>query len=380
MIVMNKKTKVLHVLHAVGGVDVYLRLLIETINHDRFEHIIIKGINDNAKSYFTPDGLPIKVYELHIKREINLINDFKVISQVVRIFKKENPNVIHAHSAKGGIIARTASMFFKVNVLHTPHAYSYLSADNKLKRKIFLLIESFYAKRNSYLLATSKSEMERGIKDVGYKRNKVLLFNNSVLPIKIKGKDLTEMNLPKEYICTVGRPSYQKNIEMMVEVIKKVKITKPDIHLVLMGVGEYSPNKEKIIQLIKQYNLQENITLVKWMEREKILEIIAKSKLYISTSKYEGLPYSIIESLSLAKSCIVTNCDGNRDLVKDGFNGFLINNFDENAMSKKICKVLNDDFLRHKLEKHSFDLFNKEFNLEKNISKLERIYDRLKLN
>src|SRR5690606_37885470 len=107
---------------------------------------------------------------------------------------------------------------------------------------------------------------------------------------------------------------------------------------------------------------------------------IAKSKLYISTSRYEGLPYSIIESLSLAKSCVVTNCDGNRDLVKDGYNGFLINNFDEYIMSKKICKVLNDDSLRHKFEKHSFDLFNKEFNLENNISKLERIYDKFKSN
>ncbi|MFH4963791.1 glycosyltransferase [Gaetbulibacter sp. M235] len=377
---MNKKTKVLHVLHAVGGVDVYLRLLIETINHDMFEHIIVKGIDDNTKSYFTPDGLPIKVYELHIKREINLINDFKVISQVVGIFKKEKPNVIHAHSAKGGIIARTASMFFKVNVLHTPHAYSYLSTENKLKRKIFLLIESFYAKRNSYLLATSKSEMERGIKDVGYKRNKTLLFNNSVLPIKIKGKGLTEMNLPKEYICTVGRPSYQKNIEMMVEVIKKVKITKPQIHLILMGVGEYSPSKEKINKLIQNYNLESNITLVKWIERDKILQIISKAKIYISTSRYEGLPYSIIESLALSKACVVTNCDGNRDLIKEGFNGFLIDNFDVNEMAKKISELLDNNSIREEFEKHSFDLFNRKFNLENNISKLERIYNRLKLN
>tara|TARA_R110001583_G_C5669759_1_gene410626 strand:+ start:13487 stop:14629 length:1143 start_codon:yes stop_codon:yes gene_type:complete len=380
MINTKKKIKVLHVLHAVGGVDIYLRLLIETINHDKFEYIIIKGIDDNDKPYFTPDGKPIKLYALHINREINLLNDLKVISQVVGIFKKEKPNIIHAHSAKGGIIARMASVFYKVNVLHTPHAYSYLSTNNKFKRKIFLLIESFFSKLNSYLLATSNSEIQRGIKDVGYKENKTILFNNSVLPIKNKGINLAKINLPKEYICTVGRPSYQKNIEMMVEVIKRVKQTKPDIHLVLMGVGEYSPNKEKVNQLIKQYNLQKNITLVKWMEREKILEIIAKSKLYISTSRYEGLPYSIIESLSLAKSCIVTNCDGNRDLVKDGYNGFLINNFDENAMSKKICKVLNDDSLRHELEKHSLELFNKEFNLENNISKLETIYDRLKLN
>lgn len=375
-----EKVKVAHVLDSVGGVEVYLRLITENLDSNHIENIIIHKCNNNKKRYFDNSKGLIKEFNIDIQREISLIKDLKAIWQTIKILKKEKPDLIHAHSAKGGIIGRIASLFYKVNVLHTPHAYSYLSANNAFKRKLFLLIESLFTKLNSYLLATSNSEIERGINEVGYKPNKAILFNNSILPIKITKSELTDLNLPKEYICTVGRPSYQKNIEMMVEVIKILKETKPDIQLVVMGIGEYSPNIESVKNLIKKYNLEANITLVSWIDRMKILEIIALSKLYISTSRYEGLPYSIIESLALAKSCVVTNCDGNKDLVKEGYNGYLINNFDVNEMSQKINKLLDDDLLRIKFEENSFKSFNSEFNLENNISNLENIYLRTCLN
>jgi len=373
-----KKVKIAHVLDSVGGVEVYLRLVSENINPECIENIIIHKNNPEKRQYLDKHGNSIKEFNIDIQREINLVKDLKAIYQTVKILKKERPDLIHAHSAKGGIIARAASLFYKVNVLHTPHAYSYLSTDNIIRKKLFLLLEAIFSKINSYLLATSNSEIERGVREVGYKPEKVILFNNSILPINLDENIFNDFKLPNEYICSVGRPSFQKNIEMMIEVINRVKDYKPDIHLVLMGVGEYSPNKNAINKLIEKHNLKSHITLVNWIEREKILQIIKQSKMYISTSRYEGLPYSIIESLSLSKSCVVTKCDGNKDLVKDGYNGFLIENFSVKKMAEKICLLLDDDLLRVKFEQNAFKLFNREFNLENNIVKLEEIYFKLK--
>jgi glycosyltransferase involved in cell wall biosynthesis len=63
--------------------------------------------------------------------------------------------------------------------------------------------------------------------------------------------------------------------------------------------------------------------------------------LYISTARYEGLPYAVIESLALSKPCVVTNCDG-KDLINDGFNGFVINE-DVIQFKEKILKLLGDE-------------------------------------
>ena len=366
--------KIIHILHAVGGVDVYLRLLLETADHTKFEHVIVKGESDNSDSYFRPDGQPIKVYNIPIKREIDLVYDFKSIIKLVKIFHREKPNIIHAHSAKGGIIGRSASFFFKVKVLHTPHAYSYLSVEPGIKRNLYLFIEKFFKNINSKLLATSNSEITRGLVDVGYKKENVYLFNNSILPIT----NFKALSIPKtwpdNYICSVGRPSFQKNIELMLDVLFEVKKQEMDIHLILMGVGFHSPNLKNVKNKIKQLGLESNITLLEWTKREDIFNIIKNSKFYISTARYEGLPYSIIESLALAKPIIATNVDGNRDLVKHNYNGFLIENEDANKMSEYVIELLNDKELFSIFSKNSKIYFDGNFNLNNNISKLENIY------
>ena len=163
---------------------------------------------------------------------------------------------------------------------------------------------------------------------------------------------------------------------MMIEVLKVIKKTIPEIHLVIMGVGLVSPNTHNVKRLIKSYGLESNTTMIEWIEREKIFQIISKSKLYISTARYEGLPYAIIESLSLSKAIVATNCDGNRDLVFTGKNGFLIDKEDVSIMSEKTIELLQNDMVRLEFEKNSLQIFDHNFNLDTNIKLLEAIYSR----
>ncbi|KAA5827414.1 glycosyltransferase family 4 protein [Algibacter amylolyticus] len=368
-----KKIKIAQILDSVGGVEVYLRLITENMDSNSFENIIIHKKNENKKGYLDNSQGLISEFDIDIQREIHVIKDLKAIFKTVKILKKEKPDLIHAHSAKGGIIARAASLFYNVKVLHTPHAYSYLSANNKLKARLFLSLEKLFKHFNSYLLATSESERNRGINEVGYKEEKALLLNNSILPIPKKNIDLS-FNLKENYICTVARPSFQKNLEMMINVVKKLKETQPDINLIILGVGEYSPNKEVIKGMIVDFKLENNVQLIEWMERDMVFEVISKSKLYISTSRYEGLPYSVIESLALSKACVVTNCDGNRDLVKNNYNGFVVEHEDVEFMAKKISYLLDNSKIREKFEKKSLELFEANFNLNVNIKNLEKFY------
>jgi glycosyltransferase involved in cell wall biosynthesis len=293
------RIKIIHILHSVGGVDTSLRVLIKSIDSSKFENIVVHGKKDNS-NFFDDSNNYVKEYELPIERDINLINDLKSIIKAWKIIKREKPDLIHAHSAKGGLISNIVGFFLtSETVLHTPQAYSFLSTNNKIKRRVLVLIERLLKNRKSILLASSNSELDRGIREVRYNKSKTALFNNCISPIKLDPKfsDLSSHNLPMEYICTVGRPSYQKNIEMMIEVLKEIKKSIPNIHLVIMGVGLVSPNTENVKRLIKANGLESNTTMIEWIERERIFHIISKSKLYISTARYEGLPYAVIESL-----------------------------------------------------------------------------------
>ncbi len=370
---MSKK-KIAQILHSVGGVDVYIRLLLNNIDNTKFCNIVIHGSDDTDKDYSNKLSGTIKDYRMPIHRQIHLLKDLKSLLKIISLLKEESPDIIHAHSAKAGFIGKLAGFITGIPVLYTPHAYSYLSAESKLKSKAYFMLEYLLKYGNNKVLACSKSEQQRAINDVGYKKEDTLLFNNSINQInQIKTLSI-EKTWPDNYICSVGRPCFQKNIELMLDVLAEVKNTIKDIHLVLMGVGFHSPNLNIVKEKIKQLDLEENITLLKWTSRDDIFNIINASQLYISTARYEGLPYSVIESLALGKAIVATDTDGNRDLVKNNYNGYLVLNQDKVAFSKSIIKLLNDNATNIKFSENSLKLFNENFDITKNIGRLEEIY------
>lgn len=368
------KLKIAHIANAVGGVDMWLRINLGALDPISVENLVIRGLEGPKEPFIDKDGNTITSYTVPIQREISVLKDIKAIKQTVAILKKERPDVIHAHSAKGGIIARAASFFYKVNVLYTPHAFSFLSAENSMKRFVFIGIERLFKHFNSILLACSISERNQGLNKLGYRASRAIVMNNCVRPITISEEIKTKHNFNKPYICTVGRPSYQKNIEMLVAVVKELKVKQPNVQLVVLGVGEYSPNKNEVEGLIKKNHLEQNITLIPWIAREELFGYVKNADLYVSASRYEGLPYSVIEAMAMGKACVVTDADGNRDLIEDGYNGYVVPQDGVEVMANRIFALLNDENLRIKQEKNALARFNEEFNIENNIKKLEVIY------
>jgi glycosyltransferase involved in cell wall biosynthesis len=86
------------------------------------------------------------------------------------------------------------------------------------------------------------------------------------------------------------------------------------------------------------------------------------------------MPYSIIESLALSKPSIVTDCDGNRDLIEDGYNGFVVQNNDVTNFKNKILKLLMDKELLDEFSKNAYQSFVENYNIQNSVSKLESLY------
>jgi glycosyltransferase involved in cell wall biosynthesis len=375
VIMERSKVKIAHIAHSLGGVDIYLRLILANLDSDKFTNMVIHGTADTLQPFLDSKGDHVKEYKTSILRNISFLNDFKAIVDTYRFLKKNRPDVIHAHSAKGGVVGKIVGQLLGIRVLYTPHAFSYLSAENQLKRKIFLIIERILSNGNSILLATSKSEKDRAINEVGYKPEQTIVFNNCIEPITLISPLSIKKTWPEQYICTVGRPSYQKNIESMIKVLYEVKKTQT-IHLVIMGVGPVSGQLESVRNCIRELDMVKDVTLLDWTERTDVFNIINNAKFYVSTSRYEGMPYAVIESLALSKPCVVSNCDGNRDLIMDGYNGFVIDERDTNGFKQRISKLLDEKELLAELSKNANQSYFENYNIKKNISELEAIYDK----
>ena len=367
------KIKVAHVLHCVGGVDVYLRLLLDSLDTEKFEPLVVHGECDTNIQFLNKKSNKIKSFSTTIIRNISLFNDIKAIYTPYHILKTEKQNKIHCPREKGGLKGRIVGRLLNIRTLYTPHAFSYLSAENKIKGKFFLYLEKLFSNGNSILLATSESEYNKAISEVGYIKEKALYINNAIKKLNPPYNLKIDKTWPDNYICTVGRPSYQKNIEFMVKVHALVNKYQ-DIHLVIMGVGHHSDKLEIVKKLIADLNLQNKVTLIDWTDRENILHIINNSKIYISTARYEGMPYSVIESLALSKPCVVSNCDGNKDIIINGYNGFVIDELEEIKFADKIMLLLNNLDLYEELSKNALNSFLENHDIDRMINRFEETY------
>lgn len=361
--------KIVHIAKPVGGVGVYIDLLTQHLNKDNFEHFILY----NEEEVDLQANTLREIFHIPLIREIKPITDIKCLLHIIKLLKELKPDRIHCHSAKAGILGRIAGAYLKISTYYTPHAYSYLSAESNFKRLFFKSIEKAFRFFPAKTIACSYSEYNRTINDLKFKEKKVFLWKNSITDI-IKEKQLkTTSKLPKKFICSIGRPSYQKNTELLVETILEVKKSIKEIHLVILGVGFYSPSYKNVENFIKKNDLSNNITLIPWLQREEVIEVLRKSKFYISTSRYEGLPYSVMEALALSKPCIVTNVDGNKDLIKDNYNGFLIKE-DSLKLSQAVIEFFKNEDLLNRMSIGARKTFEDNYNIEKTITQLETIY------
>lgn len=378
--------KILHIGNLKSGIDTYVRNTV-ALASDKFEFVIVNGADDNSKPYMR-HGKQVKTYSIDMYRALNPVKDMKAVMQAIKIIKKEKPDLVHCHSAKGGVIGRFAAFFTGTKVVYTAHAFSFLSAESAKKKQIFLLLEKI-AKLNSYLLACSGSERELGIRVVGFKEKKAFAWNNAV-PDADKGltrisqisrissqkNETSDLPVPKaeeRYITSIGRPSYQKNPLFMVEVAHGIHLKHPDIKFYLLGVGFYSPMLEDMKKLIHQYDMDDTFYLLPWLSHEETLKYVKGSLLYFMTSLYEGLPISVIEAMSLGKAIVVSDVLGNKDCVKDGFNGYLLP-LKEEVFVEKMNDLIENDEKRKEMEKNSRSYFESDFFIDNRIKALEEIY------
>ena len=363
--------KIIHVGQMIGGLDIYIRNSI-VYNKEDNDYIIVCGDEDKHNPVMR-GSKAVREYHISLYRSLNPFKDLKALLQTVKIIKKEKPDVIHCHSAKGGVIGRTAGWLTHTSTCYIPHAFSYLCTPSNLKRKIYLVIEKL-TKFKTFVLACSESEQQMAKKDVGYDERHALVWHNAVPDASLEQGKKVDLDFP--YACYIGRPSYQKNVLFLLDVIKEAKDRGCRLKFILLGVGYHSPELAEVKHKIQDLHIADNIMLMPWVSHADCMEYVRKSSFYLSTAIYEGLPLAVIEAMSVGKAIVASNVVGNKDCVKNGVNGYLLP-MNVSDFADKIVELAQNDELRNKMGKESRELFIEEFYIENRIHLLQEKYEEI---
>ena len=342
--------KILHVGQMIGGLDIYIRNSI-VYNKEDNDYVIVCGDEDKHNPVMRGNK-PVREYHISLYRSLNPFKDLKALLQTVKIIKKEKPDVIHCHSAKGGVIGRTAGWLTHTPTCYTPHAFSYLCTPSNLKRKIYLVIEK--------LIACSESEQQMAKKEVGYDERHALVWHNAVPDASLEQGKKVDLDFP--YACYIGRPSYQKNVLFLLDIIKETKDRGCRLKFILLGVGYHSPELAEVKHKIQELHIADNIMLMPWVSHADCMEYVRKS--------------AVIEAMSVGKAIVASNVVGNKDCVKNGVNGYLLP-MNVSDFADKIVELAQNDELRNNMGKESRELFIEEFYIENRIHLLQEKYEEI---
>lgn len=163
----------------------------------------------------------------------------------------------------------------------------------------------------------------------------------------------------KNTIVSVGRFAKQKNNILLLKAFNKIK-DDTDYILEFYGNGE---NEELLKSYVKENNLENRVFI--YPKSNNVKRIYDKSKIFVLTSDFEGMPNSLMEAMASGLAVISTDCPcgGPKVLINNYSNGILIPVGDIDLLSTSLLKIINDETLRETLmcnAKYSSDFYTVE--------------------
>jgi glycosyltransferase involved in cell wall biosynthesis len=310
--------KVVHVVEALeGGVYSYFKDLSAFFgNQENVLTTIIysgnrKGIDPlKVKSDFS---IGVNLIQISMEREISPFQDLKSILKLKKELKKINPDIVHLHSSKAGVLGRIACFFLfkKKKIFYSPHGYAFLRTDiSNSSRKLYAAIEkSLQLLFGGIIVACGDTEFEIA-KKIGLSK----LIRNGVDIQEIRQHFSPHQNT-KLTVGILGRITSARNPKLFNEIALKFT----DFNFIWIGDGE-----------LNHLITAPNIEIKGWiLDKSIVFKELNSIDIYLQTSVWEGLPIALLEAMVLEKPIIATNIIGNKDIVLPNQTGFLFDDIDE---------------------------------------------------
>ncbi len=360
-----------------GGAQLNTLHTAEHLDSLRFDVYLLCGPGGVMKSRLAENDRLIVVPQL--AREIRLGRDLLALAQITRLFKGLKPQIVHTHSSKAGILGRLAARLAGVPVvIHSVHGFSFSPCQSFFRRQFYLFAERICRRLTTHFIFVSNG-------DIDLARKKKLVAGNyslirSGFPLeKFSGRhgDLAALrakyDLPEGgFVCGIVAPFKPQKGLLHLAAIAEIVIKKdPAIFFFIAGDGAQRQELEKELQ---RRGIARNFRLPGFIrDVENAMDCFDVG---ISTALWEGLPQSLVQLRLKKKAVVASDIPGNREVIRDGENGFLLPVEDHGRFAAAILRLSADAGLRRKLASYAEEDFS-EWSADVLVARQEELYQRL---
>lgn len=321
-------------------------------------------LNDKIKVEYLINDKPNKI---ELQNAIKHFNLFQIVKEGLKsvkiLYLKKHCMIKAIKKIDADIVISTREIhnkllgrYGKKHIIKIAQEHNHHNNNTKYINKV---IQSL--KYIDYFMPTSKELTDFYKEKLKGSKVKVKFIQNSIsyYPDRVS-------NLEKQSIISVGRLSPEKGYLDLIQIFKKVISKYPDWDLKIIGDG---PQKEELERKIKTEKLEKYIELCGFKNKKELEEIVLNSSIYIMTSYTESFGLVLIEAESYGLPILVfDSAQGAYEIVKNGQNGYFIENRDKDEMANKIIQLIESKKLRTQLGRVGRE-FSKSYKRE-NVAKL----------
>jgi len=314
---------------ATGGSERFAVDLAKRIDKTRYK-VSIAETRNSVESSFKRDAVSSGIEVI----DLSGTNYFVMLKKQFLYFHKAKPDVVHANTGSVLHIMLTCMLFNIRKRIYTVHNEAkLLHYGNRFKKLVYKLAFTLFRFTPVAICPTVKETI---VNDFNLPEAKIPVVNNGVDTERYLMREKTEAGEELRLI-TVASLYWIKNQQMTINAVCDLR--KAGYHVVLTLVGD-GQDRDKIQELINNRSANDFIKMVG--KKSNVSEYLLSSDVYISSSKTEGLPLSILEAMSSGLPVIATNAGGTKDIVHDGINGLLIPVDDIEALKKSIMSICDN--------------------------------------
>lgn len=369
-----RKIRILHITQSNGGVEEYLKMFFKYRDREKFSvELICPKYPSMIKEI---EDMDVKVHVVDMKREISPFHDIKAFIEVDNYIKNINPDIIHIHSSKAGVIGRFAAYKNKVLCIYNSHGWAFSMGDNEKKKKVYAFIERICAKITNKIVNISDNERKLALKYKVASADKMITICNGI-DLEIyntsynKYEILNSLNIPENafIIGMVGRITAQKSPETFLNIAEKLSEYIENVYFILVGDGE---SRIHIEQLILEKGLKDKVKITGWTD--EVVKYISVFDIGVLTSKWEGFGLVLAEYMACGKPIVASNVGGIPDVVHNNRNGILVDSSDINGFVESILKIKEDECIRKSFVQNSIKDVREKFNINRVVKEHEELY------
>ena len=352
----DQQLTILHIVEATSaGVGRHVRDLVDGLS----ELGVAQGVaysRDRADSSFLSaidrweqEGIPVQAVPM--SRAVNPARDIRSIRRLLDFIATAGPfGILHGHSSKGGALARIAAKLAGARAVYTPHGLAFTGTQfSKPRRALYWFFEFALRPMTDGFVAVAEGEATTAERSRLVPRNRLFIVHNGIAPLsdaalsavrdgRLELRERLGIEDGQVAMLSAGRLSAQKAPDIAVAAASIVVEQRPEAVFYWAGDGEL---RSEIENEVRVRGLEKNFHLLG--QREDLGRLMPAFDALFMPSRYEGLPYAMLEAMSAGLPIIGTRVSGIGDLLDESGAGFVIENLTADEAVTAVLRLLDLD-------------------------------------